>query len=77
MLDPSIGEICILPWTNHRLYPPEDFGGSDTIRFLLSGEESGRMFQLDSMFFENWYRYQEAAVDGEGLKSVQVMAVCL
>ncbi|KAJ9293201.1 hypothetical protein DTO271G3_7924 [Paecilomyces variotii] len=75
VLDPSIGEICILPWTNHRLYPPEDYGGSDTIRFLLSGEESGRMFQLDNVFSENWYRYQEAAVGRKGLRLVQVMAM--
>ncbi|KAF7594713.1 hypothetical protein BBP40_008606 [Aspergillus hancockii] len=75
-LRPSSGELCVSSWKNHRLYPPPDFGGHKTIRFLLGGEACERMFRLDNLFFENWYRYQEEVVGGgKGVNLIQVTAM--
>ncbi|THC93411.1 hypothetical protein EYZ11_007106 [Aspergillus tanneri] len=73
-LTPSDGEICIQPWVNHRLYPSASYNG--TIKFLLSGEDTPELFRLDTIFFENWYGYQdETVVLGKGVDLIQVMSM--
>ncbi|MCJ1247585.1 hypothetical protein MMC30_004800 [Trapelia coarctata] len=75
-LGPSDGEICVKPWANHRLYPPRDFAASPTVRFLLSGQETREMFRLDTVFFLNWYGYQdEVVLGGKGFDLVQIMCM--
>lgn len=71
---------------HHRLFPhfeddgEDDGGGGDgegkqTV-FVLSGEESDEVFQLDTVFFQNWYGYQDQFVrEGKGPDLVQVMSV--
>ncbi|KAI1139194.1 hypothetical protein F5Y05DRAFT_381083 [Hypoxylon sp. FL0543] len=57
-------EFCIKAWANHRSYPlePERQDGSQVVRFLLSGERSRSVFQLTTLFFENWYKYQDETI---------------
>ncbi|ROV92179.1 hypothetical protein VMCG_09283 [Cytospora schulzeri] len=63
------GELCVLPWSHHRLYPPQIdssetvTGGQRTV-FLLSGSEADQLFKLDLVFFENWYAYQDDVIVG-------------
>lgn len=66
---------------HHRLFP--HFGreggredGEKKTVFVLSGEESAEVFQLDTVFFQNWYGYQDRFVsEGKGPSLVQVMSV--
>lgn len=79
ILTPTDGEFTIHPWSNHRLYPLLPAPGSEdlqTTRFLLSGEGTNDAFKLDAVFFQNWYRYQDAiVVGGEKMELLQVMNV--
>jgi hypothetical protein len=79
ILTPEDGEFTIRAWTNHRLYPLMPAPGSgelQTARFLLSGESTKDMFKLDTMFFQNWYGYQDAVViGGQKMDLIQVMNV--
>ncbi|KAK8069584.1 hypothetical protein PG994_006200 [Apiospora phragmitis] len=66
---PEDGEFTIAPWTIHRLYtPPAEAGsgaataGSNVVRFMASGEEAQEAFNMDLLFFENWYGYQNEAI---------------
>jgi hypothetical protein len=90
LLHSGSGELCVRPWQNHRLYPPprcdnstqddDDDAGklSMVTRFLLSGEESPRAFRLDTIFFENWYAYQDLVmIHGARLNMLQVMCVSI
>lgn len=69
LLDEASGELCIQPWTNHRLYPPtremisgnNPFTAQKTV-FLLSGSETDHPLKLDLSFFQNWYAYQDQIV---------------
>ncbi|KAK4248350.1 hypothetical protein C7999DRAFT_40489 [Corynascus novoguineensis] len=90
VLTPATGEFVIPRWANHRLYPPPppspaaagtatgggdggDEDGKET-RFLLSGEDTPRVFRLDAVFFENWYAYQdEVLLRGKSIDVLQVM----
>lgn len=73
-LTPTSGEFLVRPWVNHRLYPPAGYEGD--IRFLLAGEETPELFQLDTIFFENWYGYQdETVVVGKGVDLIQVLSM--
>lgn len=87
-LRPSDGEFKLRPWCNHRLYSPvtelevevkehdDEWDGERTV-FLLSGQDTDEMFRLDTVFFENWYAYQDLiVVKGEKIDLVQVMSVC-
>ncbi|KUI58321.1 hypothetical protein VP1G_05615 [Cytospora mali] len=72
------GEICVRPWTNHRLYPPPPTDGPSGRRtvFLLSGSVTDEPFKLDEVFFENWYAYQEQIVThGKRVNVLQVMSM--
>ncbi|KAJ4414716.1 hypothetical protein N0V82_007768 [Gnomoniopsis sp. IMI 355080] len=64
VLTPADGEVCIEPWTHHRLLlspPSEDPAGNRCV-FLLSADDADQMFKLDEDFYENWYSYQEGIV---------------
>lgn len=80
LLSPEDGEVCVGPWTHHRLYPPplkrhDDVTGQRTV-FLLSGSEPESLFKLDLVFFENWYAYQdEVVVRGARVNLFQVLSV--
>jgi hypothetical protein len=87
VLGPEDGEFKFKPWSNHRLYSPvtdvegkgrgqDEWDGEKTV-FLLSGQDTDEMFRLDTIFFENWYAYQDLiVVKGEKIDLVQVMSVC-
>jgi hypothetical protein len=81
VIGPSDGEFLIRPWANHRLCPPPLPTGdspSFTTRFLLSGQEIEKAYKLDTVFFENWYAYQDkVVVGGEKANLLQVMAVSI
>ncbi|KAI1308774.1 hypothetical protein F5Y03DRAFT_81682 [Xylaria venustula] len=87
ILGPENGEFKLRPWCNHRLYSPvtdvqghamayeEGWDGEKTV-FLLSGQDTDEMFRLDTVFFENWYAYQDLiVVKGEKINLVQVMSM--
>ena len=75
------GEVRFQKGEHHRLFPHfgrEGVGedGEKKTVFVLSGEESGEVFQLDTVFFQNWYGYQDRFVsEGRGPSLVQVMSV--
>ncbi|KAI5919048.1 hypothetical protein F4810DRAFT_527633 [Camillea tinctor] len=86
VLAPEDGEVCVKPWAHHRLYSPvtevkdkaegEGEGEGDKTRFLLSGQDTDAMFRLDTVFFENWYGYQDRiVVAGEKPNLVQVLSM--
>lgn len=77
VLGPEDGEIPVRPWTNHRLYAPlnvdEDL---EVTKFLLSAQSTDELFRLDTVFFENWYAYQDQiVVKGEKVNLIQVMSM--
>ncbi|KAI8624751.1 hypothetical protein F5Y19DRAFT_304950 [Xylariaceae sp. FL1651] len=87
VLSPRSGEFKLQPWCNHRLYSPvaevggqatsqdDEWDGEKTV-FLLSGQDTDEMFRLDTVFFENWYAYQDLiVVKGEKIDLVQVMSM--
>ncbi|KAL7624893.1 hypothetical protein AAE478_004107 [Parahypoxylon ruwenzoriense] len=79
ILRPEDGEVTFRPWTNHRLYSPvSDKVKDDNLKvtkFLLSAESTPEMFRLDTVFFENWYAYQDQiVVKGERVDLIQVMS---
>jgi len=52
-----------------------DWDGEKTV-FLLSGQDTDEMLRLDTVFFENWYAYQDlVVVKGEKFNLIQVMSV--
>ena len=76
------GEVVVKPWKYHLLYPVLDEGRRNgegqmkTCRFLLSGEETGETLKLDTVFFQNWYGYQDdIVVRGAKMELIQVMCV--
>lgn len=80
LLSAADGEFRILPRVNHRSYPApkscQQRGGS-VVKFLLSGEKSAEVFELNTLFFENWYKYQNDVVmnGGEAISVIQLMSV--
>lgn len=86
IIGPEDGQIKVQPWTNHGIFPPpspqqeqskeaSERTGAIT-RFLLSGGETGELFRLDNVFFENWYGYQDEVVMGGGrMDLIQVLCV--
>ncbi|KAI5865273.1 hypothetical protein GGS23DRAFT_419325 [Durotheca rogersii] len=80
---PEDGEFTVLPWTNHRLYSPvsdrkSEGADPDTkvTRFILSGERTPEPLRLDTVFFENWYAYQDQVVlKGMKIDLIQVMSM--
>lgn len=75
---PEDGEIRVKPWVNHRLYPPPTGKGDGgaTTRFLLAGAETDEVYKLDTVFFQNWYGYQdEVLIKGAKIDLIQVLCV--
>lgn len=79
VLSAEDGEVNFRPWTNHRLYAPLSKGAEEDLkvtRFLLSAETTAELFRLDTVFFENWYAYQdEIVVKGNKINLIQVLSV--
>lgn len=74
VLTPADGEVCVEPWTHHRLLmlPPAD----NRCVFLLSAADADQTFKLDEDFYANWYSYQEGVVvRGEKISIFQVPMV--
>ncbi|KAI1466786.1 uncharacterized protein F4812DRAFT_65906 [Daldinia caldariorum] len=91
ILLPDRGELRVRPWTNHRLYSPQKLPGeaeegayrvSTASRdqrktvFLLSGAQTSEVFQLDTMFFQNWYGYQDEMVMS-GKEPSLIITMCM
>ncbi|EMR62812.1 hypothetical protein UCREL1_10273 [Eutypa lata UCREL1] len=77
VLTPGSPEYCIPSWANHRSYPMpmRTQDGVNKVKFLLSGAQSPEPFQLNLLFFENWYRYQESVVTGgKKIDIIQVLS---
>lgn len=86
VLRPEDGQVRVEPWTIHRLFAPplqtretrqpdKEAAGRIT-RFLLSGEDTTELFKLDTIFFQNWYKYQEEVEKGRTrMNLIQVMCV--
>ena len=79
VLSPEDGRFPIKPYANHRSYPmplsmqPK---GTTEVKFLLSGEPIDEVFELNPVFFENWYKYQDQFVMyGEKLSLIQLFSV--
>ncbi|OTB02611.1 hypothetical protein M426DRAFT_322533 [Hypoxylon sp. CI-4A] len=79
VLGPQDGEVAVRPWTSHRLYSPVIPDSEDDLkvtRFLLSAESTPELFRLDTVFFENWYAYQDQiVVKGKSIDLIQVMSM--
>ena len=86
ILGPKDGQVKVEPWTNHRMYPPRPLvqreiktnseNQEGVTKFLLSGDETEELFRLDTVFFQNWYGYQDEVVMGGGcMDLIQVLCV--
>lgn len=78
VLTPADGEVCVEPWTHHRILrpPPSDNPADNRSVFLLSAADADQTFKLDEDFYENWYSYQEGVVvRGEKISILQVLIV--
>ena len=85
VLRPEDGQVKVDPWKNHRMFPPPPLHEKSKrdgehargiTRFLLSGGETSELFRLDTLFFQNWYGYQDEVVMGGGrMDLIQVMCV--
>ena len=50
--------------------------GISCVRFLLSAEKTSDPFELNTLMFENWYRYQDEVVaKGGRISLIQVLSV--
>ncbi|EMR67310.1 putative cupin -type protein [Eutypa lata UCREL1] len=71
---PENGEISVKAGGIHRFYIHPDSPGEMTV--YLSASDSGMDYQLDRIFFENWYGYWHDALLHEGkLNFLQYLAI--
>lgn len=78
VLTPKDGEVCIKPWTHHRILPmpPTDGPSGRRSVLTLSSTDSDQVFKLDEIFYENWYSYQEELIiHGGSLSLLQILVV--
>ena len=88
VLGSADGEVRVGRWVRHRLYPAPVVRGADEgeaegegegeaiTKFLLSGGETEEVYRLDTVFFQNWYGYQDEVVMARGkMDLVQVLCV--
>ncbi|KAI1326339.1 hypothetical protein F5Y16DRAFT_400408 [Xylariaceae sp. FL0255] len=82
ILTPEDGELCVKAWSNHRLYPlyPSEIGedGTTSLETTIraSGQQSGRAYQEDILFLENWSKYQEDVVlNNKKISLIQVLCM--
>ncbi len=71
---PEDGEISVKAGGIHRFYIHPESPGPMTV--YLSASDSGMDYQLDRVFFENWYGYwHDALLHDGGLDFIQYLAV--
>ncbi|CAI7649400.1 unnamed protein product [Penicillium glandicola] len=72
------GPYSIKPYKDHRSYPlslDRQEEGNTVVKFLLSGEKTDSVFELNPVFFENWYRYQDdVVVNGAKINLIQLFS---
>jgi hypothetical protein len=78
-LTPSDDELEIPAWYRNRMVPVAPSKDRRYTKFLLSGPGADGPCMLDSIFYENYYKYmdQALAVGGEGISVIQVLCVSL
>lgn len=70
------GEVSVKAGSIHNFFIHPDSEESMTV--YLSASDSGMDYQLDRIFFENWYGYwHDAMLHDGGLDWIQFLAVCL
>ncbi|KAK2603995.1 hypothetical protein QQS21_003831 [Conoideocrella luteorostrata] len=78
VLNPKDGRYPIKPFVDHRSYPmplSDQKDGGTVVKFLLSGKKTDEIFELNPVFFENWYKYQDQfVVHGEKLSFIQLFS---
>jgi hypothetical protein len=79
VLSAGDGPMSIKPYVNHRSYPlslAQQDNGETVVKFLLSGEKTDSIFELNPVFFENWYKYQDdVVVNGAKISLIQLFCV--
>lgn len=71
---PEDGEISVKAGSIHQFHIHPDSPGEMTV--YLSASDSGMDFQLDRIFFENWYGYwHDAMLHEGGLDIIQYLAI--
>ncbi|KAK0634260.1 hypothetical protein B0T17DRAFT_512853 [Bombardia bombarda] len=74
IVKPEDGEVSVKAGSIHRFYIHPDSPGDMTV--YLSASDSGMDYQLDRIFFENWYGYWHDALLHEGkLNFIQYLAI--
>ncbi|KAK8041116.1 hypothetical protein PG994_014123 [Apiospora phragmitis] len=74
VVTPEDGEISVKAGGIHRFYIHPD--SPDDMTVYLSASDSGMDYQLDRIFFENWYGYWHDALLHEGkLNFIQYLAI--
>lgn len=74
-ITPEDGEISVKAGSVHRFFIHPDSPESMTV--YLSASDSGNDYQLDRVFFENWYGYwHDALLHDGGIDWIQFLAVC-
>ena len=69
------GEISVKAGSIHQFFLHPESPGDMTV--YLSASDAGMDFQLDRVFFENWYGYwHDALLHEGGLSLLQYLAVC-
>ncbi|KAK7996413.1 hypothetical protein PG989_004453 [Apiospora arundinis] len=78
VLTSADGPQTIRPYVHHRTFPlllPEQEEGLRCVRFRLSAEKTSDPFELNTLMFENWYRYQDEVVSRGGrISLIQVFS---
>ncbi|KAF2834223.1 hypothetical protein M501DRAFT_944649, partial [Patellaria atrata CBS 101060] len=75
IITPADGEVDIKPWVHHRSYPAPVTEQNIT-KFLMSGSVTKENYPLDTVFFQNWYGYQDQIVlYGEYPDPIQVFSL--
>lgn len=73
-LTPEDGEVSVKAGSIHNFFIHPDSEESMTV--YLSASDSGMDYQLDRIFFENWYGYwHDALLHGGGLDWIQFLAI--
>ncbi|EAW11666.1 uncharacterized protein ACLA_093650 [Aspergillus clavatus NRRL 1] len=73
-ITPEDGEISVKAGSVHRFFIHPDSPESMTV--YLSASDSGNDYQLDRIFFENWYGYwHDALLHDGGIDWIQFLAI--
>ncbi|KAF1999181.1 hypothetical protein P154DRAFT_602043 [Amniculicola lignicola CBS 123094] len=75
LVGPMDDEFVIPPWIHHRIYPAL-LSEHRNLKFIMSGSTTVEVYRLDSIFFHNWYGYQDQVVEtGESIDIIQVLSM--